>query len=130
LEIEPDNPTILGNLASLYRALGRRQEADNALIAANLTLASPHVLIVRGDLELTQGHTDAALKLYKRASRAAPQLADAWVAMARGELARKKTKLAQEYVAKALELEPDNTDAKAIQSQISPHAGVQEHSPS
>lgn len=118
LEIEPDNPTILSNLASLYRALGRKQEADNALFAANLSLASPHVLIVRGDLELTQGHIDTAMKLYKRARKAAPELADSWVALARAELARKGTKRAREYLTKALELEPENTDARALESQV------------
>ncbi len=125
LELEPDNPTILSNLASLYRALGRRQEADNALSAANLSLASPHVLIVRGDLELTQGNVAAAIKLYKRAQKASPRLADAWVALARGELAKKSPKKAYAYVEKALELEPENMDAKAVLDQINRRAQAQ-----
>jgi Tfp pilus assembly protein PilF len=118
LEIEPDNPTILGNLASLYRALGRSQEADNALLAANMTLASPHMLIVRGDLYLTQGDVDSALKLYKRAKRAGPLLADPWVAMARAELARRRPDAARQYLRKALEIEPGNSDAIAVEASL------------
>jgi tetratricopeptide (TPR) repeat protein len=129
LEIEPDNPTILSNLASLYRALGRHQEADNALVAANLTLASPHVLIVRGDLELTQGHVSAAMKLYKRARDVSPNLADAWVALARGELARKDVDQAQKYLTKALALEPGNPDAKALLSAFSRRPAGEDQAP-
>jgi hypothetical protein len=48
LAIAPDNPTILSNLAGLYRSLGRDAEARTAIEAASMTTASPHQLIVRG----------------------------------------------------------------------------------
>jgi tetratricopeptide (TPR) repeat protein len=122
LEIEPDNPTILSNLASLFRALGRRQESDNALAAANLTLASPHVLLVRGDLALTQGNVGEALKLYKRAHKAGPTLVDPFLAMARAELARKRPDAARAYVAKALERDANNADARQLEQELAGHS--------
>lgn len=118
LAIEADNPTILNNLSSLYRALGRHQEADNALTAANLTLASPHVLIVRGDLELTQGRPDRAERLYKRARKVGPKLADPLIALARLELGRQNMRRALDYVEKALEREPHSHDAQALEQRL------------
>ena len=90
LTIAPEDSTILGNLASLYRATGREHEAELALKAINVANATPHTLIVRGDLELAQGHVRAAFRLYKRAPSLAPRLADPWVALARAELARSR----------------------------------------
>ncbi|MCU0292805.1 MAG: tetratricopeptide repeat protein [Thermoanaerobaculaceae bacterium] len=118
LAIESDNPTILNNLSSLYRALGRHQEADNALTAANMTLASPHVLIVRGDLELTQGRPDRAERLYKRAHKVGPKLADPLIALARLEYGRSNTRKALSYVGKALEREPRNRDAQDLDHRL------------
>lgn len=114
LAIEADNPTILNNLSSLFRALGRNQEADNALIAANLSLASPHMLIVRGDLELTQGRPANAEHLYKRARKAGPNLPDPLVALARLELGRRNTRKALSYAEKALVVDPHSRDAQDL----------------
>jgi Flp pilus assembly protein TadD len=114
LAIRADDPTILGNLAALYRSLGREHEAEMVLKTVNLKDASPHVLIVRGDLELTQGRISAALHLYKRARRLAPRLADAWVALARAELARGHHKAARSDLAMALHLAPNGSDARAL----------------
>ena len=118
LAVEADNPTILNNLSSLYRALGRHQEADNALTAANLTLASPHVLIVRGDLELTQGRPDRAERMYKRARKVGPKMADPLIALARLESGRRNTRRALAYVEEALEREPRNRDAQDLEQRL------------
>jgi tetratricopeptide (TPR) repeat protein len=119
LAISADDPTILGNLASLYRVLGREREAQMALAAANLSVASPHVIIVRGDLELTQGKIPSAIRLYKRARSLAPQLADPLVALARAELARKRPAAARTYVERALKLQPSDPDAIGMLQSLS-----------
>ncbi len=120
LAIEADNPTILNNLSSLYRALGRFQEADHALVAANLKLASPHVLIVRGDLELTQGRTGAARKLYRRARALGPELTDPLLALARLELGQNNRTKALKYLKQALAVEPSNRDAEELLRRLEP----------
>jgi len=118
LEISADEPTILGNLASLYRSLGMEQEAETALAAVNLSHATPHVLLVRGDLELARGKVNDALSLYKRAKSMAPKLADAWVAMGRAEIVRNKPNKARKDLKKALELEPGHDLAKRLLTEL------------
>lgn len=118
LAISADDPTILGNLASLYRYLGRESEAETALKAANLAVATPHVLIVRGDLELAQGRTKTAISLYKRARSLGPKLADPWVALARAEMARSRPEAARKDLERALALEPNQPEAVILLSQV------------
>ena len=114
LAISADDPTILGNLASLYRSIGKESEAEMALKAVNLSHATPHLLIVRGDLELAQGRVKGAIRLYKRARALGPKLADPWVAMARAELARSRPESARKDLAKALTLEPGHPEASSL----------------
>jgi tetratricopeptide (TPR) repeat protein len=118
LERSADDPTILGNLASLYRLVGKESEAEAALAAANLAHATPHVLVVRGDLELTKGNVAGALKLYKRARREAPAAADPWVGMARVELTRNQTEKARSYLERALALDPNDATARAFRLEL------------
>lgn len=123
LAISADDPTILGNLASLYRYLGRESEAETALKAANLAAATPHVLIVRGDLELAQGRTKKAISLYKRARSLGPKLADPWVALARAEMARSRPEAARKDLERALALEPNQPEAVILLSQVKQSQG-------
>jgi tetratricopeptide (TPR) repeat protein len=118
LERSADDPTILGNLASLYRFVGKESEAQAALAAANLSRATPHLLVVRGDLELTKGNVSGALKLYKRARSQSPATADPWVGMARAELARNHAERARNYLERALTLEPSDASALAFRQQL------------
>ena len=119
LTISAEDPTILGNLASLYRATGREHEAELALKAFAVANATPHMLIVRGDLELAQGHVRAAVKLFKRARALAPRQADPWVALARAELARSNRERAREDLARAVRLEPNDATAIALLREVS-----------
>ena len=111
---DPSNPTVLSNLALLYGALGRPSEAEAALAAARLSAASPHLLIVRGDIELARGRVQDARRLYRRAKRMDPRLADAWVALARAELAAGRPSRAHRLAAKALQFDPEAAGAAAL----------------
>jgi len=118
LEIDPDNPTILNNLATLYRSLGRTAEANAALQAADLSGATPFVLIARGDLERAQGHLRRALRLYRRARREGPDLPEPLVAIARLELERGRPRAARRALDQALERDPDNAAAKRLEERL------------
>lgn len=118
LALDPDNPTILANLAALYGSLGRREEAEAALQAANLSKASAHVLVVRGYLELTRGQVSAAHKLFKRARRMAPKAAEPLVALARAEVARGNHSGALKYLEQALEINPNHEAARSLQQNL------------
>ena len=124
LTVAPEDAVILGNLASLYRSIGREHEAELALKAFKVTDATPHTLIVRGDLDLTQGRLRAAMRLYKRARSLAPRLADPWVALARAELARSRPDRARKDLERALALEPGNRSALAMLREISDTAAT------
>jgi len=118
LEIDPGNPTILNNLANLYRSLGREEEAAAALKAADLSGATPFVLIARGDLELAQGKSRKALRLYRRAHRMAPDLPEPLVAIARLELGRDRPRAARRALDQALARDPENAAAKRLEPRI------------
>lgn len=105
VEIDPGNPTILSNLAALYRSVDRHEEADKALAAANYSAASAHSLVVRGDLELAQGDIDEAIRYYRRARRRDPSLADAWLGLARAEMARERPEAAARLLDRARRLQ-------------------------
>lgn len=128
LEIDATNPTILNNLASLYRSLGRETEASAALKAADLSDATPFVLIARGDLELAQGRFRKALRLYRRAHRMAPDLPEPLVAIARLELERERPRAARRALDRALERDPESSGAKRLEKRLErrllpPHRG-------
>ncbi len=118
LELEPANPTVLSNLASLFRSLGREAEAQQALRAANLSEASPHQLLVRGDVELAAGRIEAAKQLYRAALRRNPELVDALLALARAELAQGHVAKAERLVAKAAKRDPQNPQAQALAEEL------------
>lgn len=118
LELEPSNPTVLSNLASLFRSLGREEEAQQALRAANLTQASPHQLLVRGDVELAAGRIAEAKKLYRHALRINPELVDAILALARAELADGNVRKAKRLAERALKLRPEDARAQTLQREL------------
>lgn len=118
LELEPANPTVLSNLASLFRSLGRDEEARQALHAANLAYASPHQLIVRGDVELAAGRIAEAKKFYRSALRKNPQLVDAILALTRAELADGQWARAKRLLEKALKLHPHDTRLQTLQREL------------
>lgn len=118
LEIEPRNPTILGNLAALYVSLGREREAAAALRLADLSVATPFTVLARGDLELAAGDADAAIKLYRKAERLGPKLPDPHLAIARLELARGRSEPARREVERALRLAPEDAEAKALLARV------------
>ncbi|MGE5236943.1 MAG: tetratricopeptide repeat protein [Acidobacteriota bacterium] len=118
LAIEHDNPTVLTNVAALYRSLGKEREAALALAAGNLDKASPHVLIIRGDLQLAQGHAKEALELYNRARHAAPRLPDAWVAKAKAEIALGRLSSARRSLSRAISISPGDRAARDALDQL------------
>ena len=118
LKISADDSTILGNLASLYRSLGKEQEAREVLRTVRIGNATPNVLVVRGDLELAAGRTSKAIRLYKRARHLGPTLADPWVALARAELTRSRPERARSDLLRALKLEANNADALELLRQL------------
>jgi Tfp pilus assembly protein PilF len=118
LKIKPGDPTILQNLAALYRSLGRHAEADDALRGARLSGANPFLLIARGDLERSQGHFREARALYRRAQRYGSYLPEPHLALARLELEQGRLRAARRAVERALEIDPERDDARMLQARL------------
>jgi tetratricopeptide (TPR) repeat protein len=114
LEIEPDCPPLLQNLAALYVENGKTAEARAALGALDLRRASPYALIVRGDLELRGGNAKAAIRNYREAAALDATLADPWLAIARAELSLGRPEAARKAAAKALKRDPASEEARRL----------------
>jgi Flp pilus assembly protein TadD len=118
LELEPRNPTVLANLAGLYRTLDKTVEAQTALTASRTRLAAPDVLVVQGDLWAQLGEIGTALSLYRRAHRLEPSRAEPLVRIARVELERGRIRRAARAATEARELAPDNAKIEALLERI------------
>lgn len=114
LEIDPRDPTVLHNLAALYVAQGRRDEARAAALAVERRAASAFVLIVRGDFELERGRYGKALALFRQAARTDPLAPEPWLAVARAELARGRPRAAGKAARRALAADPESAAARAF----------------
>lgn len=118
LELEPRNPTVLANLAGLYRTLDKSAEAQTALTASRIRLAAPDVLVVQGDLWVQLGEIGSALSLYRRAHRLEPDRAGPLVRIARAELERGRVRRAFRSATEALALAPGNAEIEELLEQI------------
>jgi len=118
LALDPRDPSVLGNLAALYRSLGRDREAKAALELADMSRATPYTLLARGDLEAADGRVDAALRFYKRAARLDPKNAEAQVSIARVAHGAGRDDVARRAAGRALKLEPENADAAKILAEL------------
>lgn len=114
LKLESRSPTILNNLASLYRSMGLEDEARAALQAADLSKATPYLLITRGDLEMARGNLGKAMKLYKRARRSNPDIPAPWLAIARVQMRRDNLPAARKALERAMELAPENAEVQRL----------------
>lgn len=120
IEIDPGESTVLHNLAGLYRSVGRSDEARAALAAVEGGGRNPYLLLMRGDFELNDGNPGRALRLYRRAMRRGPTLADPRVAIARARIAMGDGRAARAALLKALELEPGHAAATRLLASLAP----------
>jgi Flp pilus assembly protein TadD len=118
LALEPHNPAILSNLASLYTGIGRDREARDALLLADMGTATTYTILARGDLEAADGNPDAALKFYRRAARLDTTIPDPHLSIARLEKSRGRITEARRAVSRALAIEPDDPEARALRREL------------
>lgn len=114
LEAEPRSSSLLQNLAAYYVEKGRPAEARAALAAARPDRATVYLLLVRGNLLLASGDVKGALSSFKQARKAAPEMADPHLAIARTEQMRGNLKKARKSLAEAARLSPDSEEVKAL----------------
>ncbi|HEX4825440.1 MAG TPA: tetratricopeptide repeat protein [Candidatus Polarisedimenticolaceae bacterium] len=118
LAIDPHNPAVLSNLATLYLETGHVREAQAALRVADMSAATVYTMLARGDLEYADGKADEALRFYRRAARLDPAIPDPHLAIARLERGRGNLKDARRAASKALALAPDNGEAQEMTREL------------
>jgi Tfp pilus assembly protein PilF len=114
LEHQPGQASILNNLAVLYQAQGQQLEAEAALRAADLSGATPYVMIIRGNFERGDGRPKAAMRLYKVAAKISPEIPEPWLAIAGLQIERGRPIPAEKALRRALEIDPDNEYARQM----------------
>jgi tetratricopeptide (TPR) repeat protein len=122
LALAPRDPSILGNLAALYTGLGREREAKAALTLADLSVATPYTILARGDLEAADGRVDEALRYYRKAARLDPKIPDPHLSIARVARASGRLDQARHEAERALELDSENAEAKAMLAELAERA--------
>jgi Flp pilus assembly protein TadD len=124
LTLEPHNPSILANLASLYIGMGRFREAQAALRLADMSTATTYTILARGDLEAADGNPNGALSYYRRAARLDGSIPDPYVPIARLEMGRGRWAEAQRAAGRALKLAPDDPEAQALNRELAGEGGA------
>ena len=125
LDLAPNRASLLNNLAVLYIELDMPDEARIALAAANLTEASPHFLLAKGNLELSCGDTKGAIRSYKRARSLDKTLVKPLLGIARAELARGRKDAARKTLRKAARLAPEDPRVRDLmEASSSPESGT------
>jgi len=114
LDLDPRDPSVLSNLASLYNGIGLNREAKAALALADMSRATVYTVLAKGDLEAADGQVDAALRYYRRAARANPKIAEPQISIARLARAAGRWDDARRAAGRALKLDPDNVEAREI----------------
>ena len=110
-EHRPDDITLILNLATVYRRVGRRAAALD-LLAESLE-AHPHQVRLALDLSTTHleaGDPDKSLAAARRARDIAPDAPEPLAHEARAQLAREAPEAAEEPLRQALALAPSDPD--------------------
>ena len=87
---------------------------ESALRAADLSGATPYLMIIRGNFERADGRPKAAMRLYKVAAKMSPDIPEPWLAIASVQLERGRPVSAERALRRALEIEPDNEHARQM----------------
>jgi Flp pilus assembly protein TadD len=105
LEVEPGNPSALGNMAYIYRDQGRDHEAEVALRAAAQQTTNPFTLIAMADAEMARGRWGAASRYLRRARWWYGTEPEVYLAMARLAQRRGRPAEADRHLRRAADLE-------------------------
>ena len=101
LQVKPNNPSALTNMAFVYRELGRYQEAETALRAAAHTSVNPYTLIAIADSEMIRGNYEEAASYLRRARWSYRSEPEVWEAMSRLASLRGESRKAERHASHA-----------------------------
>ena len=112
LEISPENPTLMINMARALQQLGRGAEADKLLARVEEeNTSNPFFFVYEGEVALARGNHDKALDYMVRALRLDSELPEVHLGFVKVYLALGDMEKARHYLARALKLDATNQDA-------------------
>lgn len=113
LEHNPDSAPILTNLARAYQRLGREAEAAELLARIEeLNETNPFYFVYRGELALSQGKPDEALRFMTRALRQESEVPEVHLGFVKVYLAMGEVRKARHHLERALKLDATNEEAR------------------
>ncbi len=111
LALKPDDDIALGNLARLFLARGRKNDAEDALRVFETALArnpkNPQAWFQLAILSMDMGEADKARKSFVRAAEENPKMGAAWIGQGAIAFAAGALPDAEAMIRKGLELEPE-----------------------
>jgi Flp pilus assembly protein TadD len=120
LEIQPNNPVVMNNLAALLADLG--QNLDEALALAqhaqNLIPNNPAIDDTIGSIYLKKGMDDTAIRVFDSLARKNPNISTIRFHLGMALLHKGEKQKAREELNRALEAQPSPGEATAIRSLI------------
>ena len=124
LALEPDNPLALMGKARALLELGETDEATNALDAIGPDGSEdPRVNFLRARISDARGDQNSALVALRKVLQVAPMHRESLIMAARMHFAHSEFSRAQDYVARLLEIEPQNAAARRMLGAIQLAAG-------
>lgn len=120
LAIEPNNLNIQDNLALLYRKTNRHQQAQ-ALMAKvrKQRTSNPYYYAMQGEEALRQQQAEQAAKLFRKAIKLERKEHSFYFGLARAYLSLGQYQKADQYLKKALQLSPDQSQKRQYQNKRS-----------
>jgi len=117
--IGPDNPEYRYAAATIAAQIGRLDDAELHYRAAQQQdRANPKYPLYLAQVQRKLGYTDEAKKNLLIAAKLDPDLATAWGSLAAIALDENKLTIADQHIAKARNLDPDNLAWRVIKAQV------------
>lgn len=113
LETSPEDVALLSNLARAHQQLGHQERADELMARLESVHSThPFFFIYRGELALSRGETDEALRFMAKALRRDSEIPEVHVGLVKVYLAVGALDKARHHVGRALRLDATHTEAR------------------
>ncbi len=113
LEIYPESVPLLSNQARALQEVGRGDEAGEVLSRIEaVNQSNPYFFVYRGELALSQGDTEEALRYMRQALRTDSEVPEVHVALAKLFVATGDLQRARHHIERALKLDATHEEAR------------------
>ena len=124
LELHPASVPLLSNQARALQSLGRPGEAVEILgKIENVNQSNPYFYVYRGELALSQGDTEGALRYMREALRTDSEVPEVHLGLVKVFVAIGDTTRARHHLERALKLDATNKEARKYAAMLRSDSG-------